>query len=100
MAPVQRATGQRPDIFFQAAVANNSYYLDAPGIVQECMDQVGAETGRHYKLFDYYGAPDADKVSKRCLVNHRGRLGRRPCSDTLELHPPQPCSLACFPSAL
>ncbi len=61
-APVVRGTAQNPDVFFQAREASNPYYLAVPGIVQEVMDELGERTGRHYRLADYHGAPDADRV--------------------------------------
>jgi len=60
--PVLRGTAQNPDIFFQAREACNSYYEAVPGIVEEYMDKVNAKIGTNYKPFNYYGAPDADKV--------------------------------------
>ncbi len=61
-APVVRGTAQNPDVFFQAREAANPYYLAVPGIVQEVMDELGERTGRHYRLAEYHGAPDADRV--------------------------------------
>ena len=60
--PHQAGTAQNPDIYFQGREAGNKYYLAVPEIVEETMKQVGELTGRHYHLFDYVGAPDADKV--------------------------------------
>jgi pyruvate-ferredoxin/flavodoxin oxidoreductase len=60
--PVLRGTAQNPDMFFQAREATNSYYRACPGIVQDVMDRFARRTGRAYRLFDYYGAPDADRV--------------------------------------
>ncbi len=60
--PHQAGTAQNPDIYFQGREAGNKYYNAVPEIVEETMKQVGELTGRHYKLFDYVGAPDADKV--------------------------------------
>ena len=60
--PVLRGTAQNPDTFFQAREACNLFYDRCPQIVQDAMDQFGKLTGRHYHLFDYYGAPDADRV--------------------------------------
>jgi pyruvate-ferredoxin/flavodoxin oxidoreductase len=60
--PVLRGSAQNPDVFFQAREACNPYYLACPVIVQDVMDRFAAETGRSYRLFDYYGAPDADRV--------------------------------------
>ena len=60
--PCQRGSAQNPDIFFQAREACNSYYDAMPAIVQEYMDKVNAKIGTDYKLFNYYGAADAEKV--------------------------------------
>ena len=60
--PCQRGSAQNPDIFFQAREACNPYYDALPAIVQEYMDKVNAKIGTDYKLFNYYGAPDAEKV--------------------------------------
>jgi pyruvate-ferredoxin/flavodoxin oxidoreductase len=60
--PVLRGSSQNPDVFFQAREAANPYYQAAPGIVQEVMDNFGQLTGRHYHLFDYVGAEDAERV--------------------------------------
>ncbi len=61
-SPFIRGTAQNPDVYFQARESANSYYLAVPGMVQAAMDQFAALTGRHYHLFDYVGAPDAEKV--------------------------------------
>ena len=60
--PVVRGTAQNPDVFFQARESVNPFYLAAPDIVQEKMDQFAELTGRQYKLFEYVGAPDAERV--------------------------------------
>ncbi len=60
--PCQRGSAQNPDIFFQAREACNSYYDAMPAIVQEYMDKVNAKIGTDYKLFNYYGAADAERV--------------------------------------
>ena len=60
--PCQRGSAQNPDIFFQAREACNPYYDAMPAIVQEYMDKVNAKIGTDYKLFNYYGAEDADQV--------------------------------------
>jgi pyruvate-ferredoxin/flavodoxin oxidoreductase len=60
--PVVRGTAQNPDVFFQAREASNRWYAACPAIVQAEMDRLGARTGRGYRLFDYVGAPDADRV--------------------------------------
>jgi pyruvate-ferredoxin/flavodoxin oxidoreductase len=61
-APVARGTAQNPDIYFQAREACNPYYDAVPGIVEHYLGELGKITGRNYGLFDYYGAPDADRV--------------------------------------
>ena len=60
--PVIRGTAQNPDVFFQARETVNPFYDKAPGIVQEVMDKFKKLTGREYKLFDYEGAEDAERV--------------------------------------
>jgi pyruvate-ferredoxin/flavodoxin oxidoreductase len=60
--PHQQGTAQNPDIYFQNREAANKFYDATPAIVEEVMGQVAELTGRKYKLFDYVGAPDADKV--------------------------------------
>ena len=55
-------SAQNPDIYFQNREAANSHYAAVPGIVQHYMDEVGKLTGRSYNLFDYVGAPDAERV--------------------------------------
>ncbi|MGN0650305.1 MAG: pyruvate:ferredoxin (flavodoxin) oxidoreductase [Oscillospiraceae bacterium] len=60
--PVLHGTAQNPDIFFQAREACNTYYNNIPAVVTEYMDKVNAEIGTDYKLFNYYGAPDAEQV--------------------------------------
>ena len=60
--PCQRGSAQNPDIFFQAREACNPYYDTLPAIVQEYMDKVNEKIGTDYKLFNYYGAADAEHV--------------------------------------
>ena len=60
--PVLRGTAQNPDVFFQGRETINPYYIACPDIVQAAMDKFATLTGRQYKLFDYVGAPDADRV--------------------------------------
>ena len=60
--PFIRGTAQNPDVFFQSREAANPYYLATPRIVQETMDRFAELTGRRYHLFDYVGAPDAERV--------------------------------------
>lgn len=60
--PVIRGTAQNPDIYFQGRESANSYYQALPAIVEQYMAKVKEITGREYHLFDYYGAPDADRM--------------------------------------
>ncbi len=60
--PVMRGSHENGDIFFQHREACNSYYNALPAIVEEYMDKVNAKLGTDYKLFNYYGAPDAERV--------------------------------------
>jgi pyruvate-ferredoxin/flavodoxin oxidoreductase len=60
--PIIRGTAQNPDVFFQAREACNPFHAAVPGIVQSVMDRFAKQTGRAYRLFDYYGAPDAERV--------------------------------------
>ena len=61
-APILKIGAQNPDVFFQGRETTNKYYTATPGIVQEYMDKVAKVIGRQYHLFDYVGAPDAEKV--------------------------------------
>ncbi|MEH2202960.1 MAG: pyruvate:ferredoxin (flavodoxin) oxidoreductase [Nostoc sp.] len=60
--PVLRGTAQNPDVYFQGREGANPYYNACPDIVQRIMDEFGERTGRHYKIYEYYGAKDADRV--------------------------------------
>ena len=60
--PFIRGTAQNPDVYFQGRESVNSFYQKTPGIVQATMDKLAQLTGRQYKLFDYYGDPNADRV--------------------------------------
>ncbi len=60
--PKIRGTAQNPDVYFQGREASNKFYLACPEIVQKAMDKFASITGRQYHLFDYVGAPDADRV--------------------------------------
>ena len=60
--PVIRGTAENPDVYFQHCESANPYYNALPDIVQGYMDKISAITGREYHLFDYYGAPDADRI--------------------------------------
>ncbi len=61
-APVLRGTAQNPDVYFQARETVNSFYTACPAMVQNAMDKVGELTGRYYKLFEYHGDPDAERI--------------------------------------
>jgi pyruvate-ferredoxin/flavodoxin oxidoreductase len=61
--PVLRGTAQNPDVYFQARETVNPFYDACPSIVQNAMDRFAALTGRQYRLFDYFGAPDAERVA-------------------------------------
>ena len=60
--PVMRGSHENGDIFFQNREACNKYYDAIPGIVEEYMNKINAKIGTNYQLFNYYGAPDADRV--------------------------------------
>jgi pyruvate-ferredoxin/flavodoxin oxidoreductase len=60
--PVLRGTAQNPDVYFQGRETVNPFYGVCPNIVQRTMDKFAALTGRHYRLFEYHGAPDAERV--------------------------------------
>jgi len=60
--PVLRGTAQNPDVYFQARESVNAYYQTMPGIVQNAMDRFAKLTGRCYRLFEYLGSPDAERV--------------------------------------
>jgi pyruvate-ferredoxin/flavodoxin oxidoreductase len=60
--PMIRGTAQNPDVYFQGRETVNKFYQDCPGIVQQTMDDFAKLTGRQYHLFDYVGAPDAERV--------------------------------------
>jgi pyruvate-ferredoxin/flavodoxin oxidoreductase len=60
--PFVRGTAHNPDTYFQAREAVNSYHDAVPGIVERAMQRFGELTGRHYRLFEYEGAPDAERV--------------------------------------
>jgi pyruvate-ferredoxin/flavodoxin oxidoreductase len=60
--PVMRGTAQNPDVFFQSRERANSFYAATPEIVESLMKKFGEVAGRQYRLFDYAGAPDAERV--------------------------------------
>ncbi len=61
-APRVKVGAQNPDVYFQGRETVNKYYDAAPAIVQEYMDKLARKIGRQYHLFDYFGAPDAEKI--------------------------------------
>src|SRR5215204_5885708 len=60
--PFMRGTAQNPDVFFQSREASNPFYNATPGVVQEAFDRLAAITGRQYRLFEYTGHPEAERV--------------------------------------
>jgi pyruvate-ferredoxin/flavodoxin oxidoreductase len=60
--PVMRGTAQNPDVFFQSRERSNPFYQQTPQIVQEAMNKFAEVTGRQYRLFEYEGAPDAERA--------------------------------------
>src|SRR5262249_39990094 len=60
--PVLRGSAQNPDVAFQARETVNPFYAACPDIVQRVMDELARRVGRQYKLFEYHGAPDAERV--------------------------------------
>lgn len=60
--PFIRGTAQNPDVYFQARETVNPFYVELPERLQAQMDQLGALTGRHYKLYEYVGHPEAERV--------------------------------------
>jgi pyruvate-ferredoxin/flavodoxin oxidoreductase len=60
--PFIRGTAQNPDVYFQGRETVNPFYAACPGIVQKAMDKFASTVGRKYNLFDYLGAPDAERV--------------------------------------
>ena len=60
--PFIRGTAQNPDVYFQGRETVNRFYQRTPGIVQSAMDKLAGLTGRQYRLFDYYGDPQAERV--------------------------------------
>ncbi|MCJ8279421.1 MAG: pyruvate:ferredoxin (flavodoxin) oxidoreductase, partial [Rivularia sp. ALOHA_DT_140] len=60
--PVLRGTAQNPDIYFQARERINPFYDTCPKIVQQVMDEFGKRTGRYYRVYEYYGVPNAEQL--------------------------------------
>jgi pyruvate-ferredoxin/flavodoxin oxidoreductase len=61
--PFIRGTAQNPDVYFQGRESANPYYTRLPGIVESTMQRFGDLTGRHYRLFEYSGHPDAERIA-------------------------------------
>jgi pyruvate-ferredoxin/flavodoxin oxidoreductase len=78
--PVLRGTAQNPDVYFQARETVNPFYDACPDTVQRAMDRFAALTGRQYKLFDYYGAADAERV---IVLMGSSALAAEECVDAL-----------------
>jgi pyruvate-ferredoxin/flavodoxin oxidoreductase len=105
--PVIRGVAQNPDVYFQGRETVNPYYAAVPTTVQRAMDRFGALTGRHYRLFDYFGAGDADRVvvlmgsgadTARETVDHLNRDGVR--LGVVQVHLFRPFSAADLLSAI
>jgi pyruvate-ferredoxin/flavodoxin oxidoreductase len=78
--PVLRGSAQNPDVYFQGRETVNRFYEACPEIVQHAMDRFASLTGRQYNLFDYYGAPDAERV---IVAMGSGALVAEECVDAL-----------------
>jgi pyruvate-ferredoxin/flavodoxin oxidoreductase len=105
--PVLRGTAQNPDTFFQAREASNRFYLACPEIVEKVMDRFAERTGRRYRLFDYHGHPEAERVmvlmgsgaeTAKETVDYLGERGEKVGVLTVRLY--RPFSSAHFLSAL
>jgi pyruvate-ferredoxin/flavodoxin oxidoreductase len=72
--PVLRGTAQNPDVYFQARESVNPFYHACPDIAQKIMDRFAQLTGRQYHLYEYHGAPDAERV----IMSHGIGRGNRP----------------------
>ncbi len=105
--PQLRGTAQNPDVFFQAREACNKFYLACPEIVQREMDRFAERTGRRYGLFDYVGAPDADRVvvlmgsgTQTAEETVRWLTGRGEKVGVLKVRLYRPFSVSAFAAAL
>ncbi len=105
--PVIRGTAQNPDAFFQAREACNPFYDRCPGIVREVMARLGERTGRRYELFEYVGAPDAERVvvlmgsgteTVEAAVRHLAQTGERVGAVKVRLY--RPFDIDAFVAAL
>jgi pyruvate-ferredoxin/flavodoxin oxidoreductase len=107
--PYIRGTAQNPDTYFQGREAANSYYTEVPGIVTAAMDEFAALSGRQYRLVEYYGDPEADRVlvimgsgaqTVRSTVDHLVANGEKVGVVQLRLYRPFPVEqvLAAIPA--
>lgn len=95
--PMIRGTGQRPDIFFQNAVAANKYYDQCPEMMEEVFQDLAKLTGRKYDLYSYYGHPEAEKLivvmgsaakTVHETVDHMNNKGEKVGMTTVHLYRP------------
>ncbi len=109
--PFIRGTAQNPDTYFQSRETVNPYYLAAPGIVSQAMDEFGAHTGRRYKIVEYHGHPEADRVivvmgsgavTARQTADYLNRQGDRVGVLSIRLYRPFPAAelLAALPASV
>lgn len=105
--PIIRNSGQAPEIYFQSREASSHFYVELPDIVESYMEKMSAITGREYKLFNYFGAPDADNVivamgsscgTIRETVNYLNNNGEK--TGLIEVHLYRPFSAKHFLSVL
>ncbi len=105
--PVVRGTAQNPDVFFQARETVNPYYAAFPAIMQKAMDRFAKQVGRQYKLYEYTGAPDAERVivimgsgaeAVEETVDHLDKKGEK--VGLLKVHMFRPFSASHFVKAL
>ena len=105
--PSTRGTTVNPDVFFQCRAGANEKIAAIPGVVQHCMDEINKLTGRDYKLFNYYGAPDAEEVvvimcsgaeTVRDTVDYLNAHGRK--VGMIQVHLYRPFSVQHFAAAI
>lgn len=103
LRPNLKGTAQNPDVYFQNREACNTYYNQTPQIVKDCMQQFAELSGRSYRLFQYYGAPDADRMiivmgsavgAIRETVDYLNQHGEK--TGYLEIHLYRPFSIEDF----
>ncbi|RMH13301.1 MAG: pyruvate:ferredoxin (flavodoxin) oxidoreductase, partial [Planctomycetota bacterium] len=99
--PVLRGSAQNPDTFFQAREACNLFYDACPQVVADVMERFGKRTGRVYRPFDYFGAPDAERIvmlmgsgveAARETVEHLTRSGEKVGVVAVRLYRPFSCA--------